>query len=48
MRMIDHADDEDEFVDESTSAAAAMPAQGEAICKQFTRADLPRNPRHAS
>ncbi|KAE8965890.1 hypothetical protein PR003_g28766 [Phytophthora rubi] len=51
MRMIDHADDEDEFVDESTSVAAAMPAQGEAIRKRrqrgkssLTRADLPRNP----
>ncbi|KAE9016615.1 hypothetical protein PR001_g14601 [Phytophthora rubi] len=51
MRMIDHADDEDELVDESTSVAAAMPAQGEAIRKRrqrskssLMRADLPRNP----
>ncbi|KAE8906521.1 hypothetical protein PF010_g392 [Phytophthora fragariae] len=33
--MIDHTDDEGEFVDESTSAVAAMPAQGEAIRKRW-------------
>ncbi|KAE9350244.1 hypothetical protein PR003_g5457 [Phytophthora rubi] len=31
----DHTDDEGEFVDESTSAVAAMPAQGEAIRKRW-------------
>ncbi|KAE9034317.1 hypothetical protein PR003_g18967 [Phytophthora rubi] len=35
MRMIDHADDEDEFVDASTSVATAMPAQGEATRKRW-------------
>ncbi|KAE9317577.1 hypothetical protein PR003_g18442 [Phytophthora rubi] len=35
MRMIDHTDGEDEFVDDSTSAAAAMLAQGEAIRKRW-------------
>ncbi|KAE8896734.1 hypothetical protein PF005_g27185 [Phytophthora fragariae] len=44
MGMTDHANDEGEFVDKSTSVAAAMPAQGEAIRKPWQRGRLLLSP----
>ncbi|ETM97685.1 hypothetical protein PPTG_20092 [Phytophthora nicotianae INRA-310] len=54
-RMVYQDEDDDEWLDESTSIMFAMAAVGERIRKSrqrgrssLTRADLPRNPRHGT
>ncbi|ETK83741.1 hypothetical protein L915_11146, partial [Phytophthora nicotianae] len=54
-RMVYEDEDDDEWLDESTSIMFAMAAERERIRKfrqrgrsSLTRADLPRNPRHGT